>query len=214
MLRASAEKLLPRVEREGLVAFDRELERDDASLLAALRRGDRGARAVFFKRFGSFVERMLLRCLGADVDLPDLVQEVFLGLFAGAHRLHGDAGALKSWVAQTAVFTARKHIRRRKARRWLLLDSNADAELPSVADADSRDAARRALHILERLPTDERIPFALVAIEGMELTEVATACDVSLATVKRRLSKARQRFALLALRDPILKHWVEGSGDA
>ena len=41
-----------------------------------------------------------------------------------------------------------------------------------------------------------------------ELDEVAGACQVSLATVKRRLTRARERFERLAARDPLLGAYV------
>jgi RNA polymerase sigma-70 factor (ECF subfamily) len=47
----------------------------------------------------------------------------------------------------------------------------------------------------------------------MELSEVAEACQVSLATVKRRLARARSRFARLAGRDPYLKTYLSGEGE-
>ena len=64
--------------------------------------------------------------------------------------------------------------------------------------------------VLDVLPVDERIPFALRFIDGMELTEVAAACDVSLATIKRRLARSEKRFVAVAARYPELGPWLEG----
>jgi RNA polymerase sigma-70 factor (ECF subfamily) len=66
--------------------------------------------------------------------------------------------------------------------------------------------------LLGRLPSDERIAFALRHIEGMELGRLAEACGVSLATIKRRLARAEQRFARAAARDEVLKRWLEEGG--
>ena len=60
--------------------------------------------------------------------------------------------------------------------------------------------------------TDQRIPFALRYVQGLELTAVADACGVSLATVKRRLARAEGRFVIMARRHPALKEWVEEGG--
>jgi RNA polymerase sigma-70 factor (ECF subfamily) len=59
------------------------------------------------------------------------------------------------------------------------------------------------------MPTDLRIVFSLRFIEGMELKEMATACDVSLATVKRRLAAAEERFLDLARKEEALRPWIE-----
>jgi RNA polymerase sigma-70 factor (ECF subfamily) len=60
-----------------------------------------------------------------------------------------------------------------------------------------------------KLPADERVAFALRFIDGMELTAVATACNVSLATIKRRLSRAQRTFNALALEHAALAEWVK-----
>jgi RNA polymerase sigma-70 factor, ECF subfamily len=42
----------------------------------------------------------------------------------------------------------------------------------------------------------------------MELTAVARACNVSLATIKRRLARAQKTFTALASEQPSLVEWV------
>ena len=64
--------------------------------------------------------------------------------------------------------------------------------------------------MLDKLPADERIAFALRFINEMELVEVADACQVSLATAKRRLARARKKFTTMALTYPELADWVLG----
>ena len=65
--------------------------------------------------------------------------------------------------------------------------------------------------ILDELPADARVPFALRFIEGMALDEVAAACDVSLSTAKRRLRRAEERFMKIAAGYPELAEWLEGA---
>ena len=45
--------------------------------------------------------------------------------------------------------------------------------------------------------------------EGMDLVEVAAACRVSLATIKRRLTRAEARFVELARQEPSLTEWTK-----
>ena len=79
-------------------------------------------------------------------------------------------------------------------------------------DDEVLDAYRRTYLLLDRLPADERIAFALRYIEGMELAQVAVVCDVSLATIKRRLGRAEQRFTAGARGDAVLCRWLEAGG--
>jgi RNA polymerase sigma-70 factor (ECF subfamily) len=60
------------------------------------------------------------------------------------------------------------------------------------------------------MPLDERLAFAMRYIEGMDLQSAAEGCGVSLATLKRRLLRAEQRFVAAAGRAPGLRPWLEG----
>jgi RNA polymerase sigma-70 factor (ECF subfamily) len=137
-----------------------------------------------------------------------------MNALASVHTLK-DARALRPWLAQVATLTARKVLRSRARRHWLrLFVDQADEQRAERPAANADLATLRALgavySVLEELPTDEHIAFALRFIEGMELTEVATACRVSLATVKRRLQRAEKRFVDKARAHPELSEWLEG----
>lgn len=185
------------------------------TLLDGLRRRDPRAAAEFFDRYSGHIERVLARILGLDPEVPDLVQEVFLQAIRNVDRVRGDGGVLRSWLTTIAVYTARHHIQRKTARRWVqpVAPEDLREQVASTAGPDVIEALGRVRRLLERLPVDERIAFALRFLDDMELTEVASACEVSLATIKRRLARARERFERLAARDPILSAWLtEGAG--
>jgi RNA polymerase sigma-70 factor (ECF subfamily) len=155
----------------------------------------------------------LLRVLGGDSrDLDDLVQDAFVTAINTIERVD-DPASLRAWLTSVAVFTARVEIRRRARRRFFLLAPGA--ELPEmeavVSNPEVDEAVRATYRVLGKLPADERIAFALRFIEGMELTEVASACRVSLATIKRRVQRARERFESIASRYPELAEWMEKS---
>lgn len=187
------------------------LAETDAALVTALRAGRREGAEALFDRYAGHVQRVLQRVLGPDQDIEDMVQDVFVAAFEAVHRLQ-DPSALRAWLAQIAVYTARGRIRRRV--RWRILTFRPLAELDELqaphTDGEMSEALRATYRVLGRLPTDERIAFALRFVEGMELTEVAQACDVSLATIKRRLSRARGRFSELAAHEPSLAEWIGG----
>jgi RNA polymerase sigma-70 factor (ECF subfamily) len=82
------------------------------------------------------------------------------------------------------------------------------AQLVGVSDTDTRAALARAHALLDRLPALERAAFGLRFFEGMRLPEVAEVLEVSLSTAKRRLRRARERFARLAARDALLSDWL------
>ena len=185
----------------------------DAAFIEALRRQDQRALGQLFDGLHGHVERVLLRVLGRDHELADLVHEVFVQAMTSLPRLRGGPEVLRGWVTAIAVNVARNRIRHRRARRWLLpWSQEVDEPHDPGASPEVADAVRRVYEVLEGMPADERIPFALRHFDHMELTEIATACGTSLATVKRRLVKARERFERRARKDPVLAAWATGGG--
>lgn len=189
--------------------------RDDVALVAALRAGEAWARAALFDRYAPHVERILRRVLGNDRhgDMADLVQEAFVQALASIDKLR-EAEALLAWMQTIAARTAFRAIRARRARRWLKFWEPAELPEPidEGADPDVMEAHRRTYALLERMPTDERLIFALRYIDGMELERIAEIREVSLATIKRHLSRAEQRFAHAAQRDSVPRPWLEEGG--
>jgi RNA polymerase sigma-70 factor (ECF subfamily) len=184
---------------------------DDVALVRALQAGHPGAAAAFYDRYASEVLRTLRATLGADADVPDLLQEVFI---RAIDRI-GDLDCLervRAWLTTIAIFTARAHIRRRTRRKWLGLFSpeRASPRQQEPPSSEARFALRETYEILERLAVNDRMAFALRVVEGMTLPDGAAACGVSLATFKRRLARAERQFLTAARGRPALEHWLEG----
>jgi RNA polymerase sigma-70 factor (ECF subfamily) len=189
--------------------------RDDAALVAGLRSGEPWARAALFDRYAPHVERILRRVLGHErhTDMADLVHDAFVQALASIDGLR-DAEALLGWMQTIAARTAYRAIRTRRARRWLRFWEPADLPEVAVDDVDPTivEAHRRTYALLDRMPSEERLLFALRYIDGMELERIAALREVSLATVKRRLARAEERFAKLAERDEVLQTWLHEGG--
>lgn len=188
---------------------------DDAELVAGVRRGETWARDALFDRYAPLVERTLRRVLGREVhtDLADLIHDAFVKTLESIERLR-EPEALPGFIRAIAANVACNAIRARRARRWLRFWEPAaipDVPAPDV-DPAVRDAYTRTYAALDRLGARERTTFALRHIEGLELAEVAEACGVSLATVKRILRRAEERFVAIANGDPVLRGWLEEGG--
>ena len=186
---------------------------DNRALVAALVRGDAGAWTELVDRFGRDVERLVAGAMGVDRDIADLVQDVFLRVIERIHQLR-DPRALRGWIASVAVFAARGHIRQRRRWRWIRFLAPADIpDTPApTANPESHTLVHATYRVLDTLPESERLAFSLRFIAEMELTEVAAACGVSLATIKRRLARAETRFLEGARSDPMLNERLERGG--
>jgi RNA polymerase sigma-70 factor, ECF subfamily len=189
---------------------------DDVALVEALRANHPGAKAALFQRHVGRVERIITHVIGFDAELADILQEVFTRALGSIHSLK-DPSALEPWLGRIATNTARKVLRTRRRHSWLrgFIDSTEEERYEPAAVTfapDARQALRAVYRVLDVLPADERIAFALRYIDGMELSEVAAACAVSLATIKRRLLRSERRFVAVARRYSELAPWL--SGDA
>jgi RNA polymerase sigma-70 factor (ECF subfamily) len=183
---------------------------DDASVVRVLREGDPRAPRVVWQRFAPMVHRILKRAFGPDYDIDDLVQEVFLVLFDRVATLR-EPNALRAFIISITAHTIRRELRRKTAARWLMLGDTSTARARE-ADLDSREAVVRLYLILDRLGSDDRTAFVLRFLEGLELIEVAQATEVSLATTKRRLTRAWGRVVTHAKRDDTLVQYLAGLG--
>lgn len=189
-----------------LIRFDG----DDEALLKALKERQPGSKRALFDRYANHVQRVLVRIIGIDDAIPELLSETFLQAYSSMDSIR-DGSRLKAWLSMTAMFTARGLIRKRKRRRLFTLfePQKIQNSVSYETNSDAREALQVLYEILEEMPADERIAFTLRFVDGMRLREVAKVCDVSLATIKRRLARAQELFVPAAKDDPLLREWIE-----
>jgi RNA polymerase sigma-70 factor, ECF subfamily len=162
------------------------------------------------------IRGVLAGYLGYSAELEDVAQQVFetaLQLVnAGKVRLSGDSSSMRAWLVAIALRLARTE-RRRQAKANLTSDPPlADTPTSAPLDPTSVQLLQRAHRALLQLPERLRSPWLLRHLERMSLDEIATSTGVSLATVKRRLTAADERFQKLAQRDPVLREHLEQGG--
>jgi|SRR6188768_2388309 len=206
---ASTSKLM-RVIRGTGETSERPRAIDPDELVRGLKAAEPWAERALLQAEAVRVERLLTRILGFCAELDDLTQEVFIRAFARIAELR-EPESLRAWLGSIAVFVAREAIRRKRRRRWLLFLSAEQLQEPPAAAAslEARAALRVFYEVLDGFAADERIAFSLRFVEGMELTEVAEACQVSLATIKRRLKRASDEFYVRGRARAELVDWFE-----
>jgi RNA polymerase sigma-70 factor (ECF subfamily) len=184
---------------------------DDAALVAAVRARMPRAAGRLWDRHSGMVRRILRRILGPCVDVEDAVQDAFLRLFRDLESLR-DPTALRSFLIGITLHVAKSELRRRRAKRWLLLSGDVVLAEPDPQGGahylEQRAALVRLYRVLDRLGSDTRSVFVLRYVEGLELTELSAVLGCSLATTKRRVADAARRVCLLAANDPLLAPYV------
>jgi RNA polymerase sigma-70 factor (ECF subfamily) len=166
----------------------------DASLMARVQEGDRGAFAVLVERYQDAVVNYLTRTSGSRARAEDLAQETFLRLYQHAAS-YREEGKLGGWLYRTATNLLRSE--ERWMWRWHPFGPRASMRAePARQEADLlKDEARRVVQAaLVRVPLCYRAPLVLHVIEERSLDEVAEVLDLPLGTVKSRISRGRARL--------------------
>jgi RNA polymerase sigma-70 factor (ECF subfamily) len=175
---------------------------DDAELVRAFSAGETWAAGVIWNRYAPMVYRLLERAMGPSGEAEDLTQEVFLRIFSKMKTLR-DATALRAFIYSSAIRMLKWQLRRKRVRRILRLsDTGQLPEHPAAsADWEARQFLVRFYGVLDRLRADDRTAFVLKYLEGLRLDEMAVAMGASIATVKRRISRASKEVTRLVDED-------------
>jgi RNA polymerase sigma-70 factor (ECF subfamily) len=190
----------------GLSIVERPTPEDEAELVAACLAGDVAAQRALFRRELNRVYATIYRILGPTREVDDLVQETFIAVFRGLAKFRGEA-RLSTWIDRIAVRVALDHVRTRKATPvplGVIGDELSDASIPD-AQAHARDGLRRLYAALSQLSPDARTAFALYAIDGRSVAEVARLVGTTVVTAKVRIWRARRELMKRAAEDPVLK---------
>ncbi len=181
-------------------------------LLSLVRAGDEAAASALHGQFAPLVNKLVWRVLGPDSEHADIVHDAFIRIYRGVGTVR-EASRLPDWIAQVAVNTVRNELRRRKLRRFIAWEATPEADNPSYSpDLEGLELVRRVYQVLEQLPVTERVVLSVRLFEASSIEQIATLCDCSTRTAKRRLQSARLRFERIAGRDPLLRARLPKAG--
>jgi RNA polymerase sigma-70 factor (ECF subfamily) len=159
-------------------------------LVLAARAGEAWAQEAIFRRYAPMVNGLAFRLLGGDSDLDDIVQESFAEALASLTRLR-NTETFPAWLSAIVVRTTNKFLRRRRLMTRLGLRRTEPIDLEALSSRTIPPDAAFELGVLYRLvetmPEKLRTPLLLRHLEEASLEEIGQLCDISLATVKRRL---------------------------
>jgi RNA polymerase sigma-70 factor (ECF subfamily) len=168
----------------------------DAQLVALGCKGDSQALGALYKRHAPFAINLAARIEGSARDIEDIVHDSFIRAFERLNDL-SDRAAFRSWLGSIVVHAVRSRMRRARLMSLLGMGKSSEpVDLDAIASADASPHTRAQIAqiyaLLRTLPTDDRIAWTLRAVEGHDLDTVARMTQCSLATVKRRISRAQK----------------------
>jgi RNA polymerase sigma factor (sigma-70 family) len=184
---------------------EHQAQSDDLTLIAQAQRGDVEAFNALVLRYQTAMYNLAFRLLD-DADLAaDATQDAFIAAFQHLQQFRGSN--FRAWLARIVTNTCYDALRRRRRAPLSLEALSAEradgADQPAlISDADDSPeqlAMRRALSdaiqaCLNQLPLSFRTVAILSDVQDYSYDEIALALNLSLGTVKSRLSRARQKL--------------------
>jgi RNA polymerase sigma-70 factor (ECF subfamily) len=156
------------------------------------------------------VHHALYRILGNNRDLEDLLQDAFFEIFRALPSFRGDS-TLSRWCQTIAIRVAYLAISRRRppAVDLALVEETVAGDADVRRHVQVREATRRLYAALDRIEAKQRIAFALAAIDGKSLAEVAELTGSSVFAVKTRVWRARRELMRRAGKDAALTAYLQ-----
>ena len=180
----------------------------EAAIVAELKAGSEEAYAWLIGEFHQPIYGLVYRILTDPADAADTTQEVFLKVFRGMKHFQGES-SLKTWIYRIAVHEASNRRRwwfRHKAQETSIEPVDNGAQETGLAGRESlvdgrespfdsaahEEVRARVEQELRKVPEPYRSTLILRDLEEMSYEEIAEVMNVSLGTVKSRLTRGRE----------------------
>src|SRR5579862_697580 len=179
------------------------LEQPDPDVLRRAQRGDERAFAIILRTYETPIYNYVYRIVGDRALAEDLTQEVFVRVFQALPRFSLRC-KFTTWLFQVTKNRVLDELRARERRPHTVV-AIEDAPRLEVVDApverlETIDAIWRAIR---ELNPDLKMALLLRDIAGLPYNEIADSLEITLATVKWRIFKAREEVAQALDRDGV-----------
>ena len=172
---------------------------NDAELVLAARRGDKGALAILLDRHRAVLTALCRRALRDAPLAEDAFQETALQAMLGLNQLR-DPQRFGAWLAGIGLNVCRRWLRYRSRECWSWDAIQGGRQIAEPADAgpgpeesaEARDIAERVRQAAAGLPDGQRAVVLLFYLSGLTHAETAAELGIEVGAVKTRLHKARR----------------------
>jgi RNA polymerase sigma-70 factor (ECF subfamily) len=180
----------------------------DEALVALVARGDDGALAALYDRFGRVAYGLALRVLRDRSLAEDAVQEAFLTVWRNADRFMPERAKASTWILTFVHRRAVDLVRREERRRTEPLpETPLESEAPATdEEAWLRLRRERVQKALRLLPDQQREALELAYFGGFTQSELAERLGEPLGTIKSRMFTGLARLREL-LADSEQESW-------
>jgi len=138
-----------------------------------------------YEKYKNTVYSVIFNYVQNTEDTADLLQEVFIKLFATEDDFQSEEH-MKAWLIRVSINLCKNHLRSVKIRKIVPLAE----DIPFFDQREDNDL----LKVVFTLPEKYRIPIHLFYYESYSIKEIGNILDMPEATVKIRLKRAREKL--------------------
>lgn len=177
----------------------------EKELVAKAKQGDLAAFEALIIKHEKIVFNVALRMMNHSEDAKDISQEVFLKAYRSIGNFD-ERSAFSTWLYRITHNTCIDEMRKRKGKQNYSLEEGLESEdgIMQRQIADEGDTPEESLlrderkgeilQALETLSEEHKAAIILRDVKGLPYEEIAEILDLSLGTVKSRISRARNHL--------------------
>jgi RNA polymerase sigma-70 factor (ECF subfamily) len=185
---------------------DKLAARPDDPLVTAIKAGVPGAFAQLHAIYSPRLYRTIIAITKNPEDAEDALQETFLRAHLSVHAFEGRSN-IYTWLSRIAINSALMILRKRRTRPVELFDPQPDDRGETMSCEprgpgpnpeevyDLRQRQIKTLHAIRHLDPKLRVPIRMKIKQECSVREISQALNISIAAVKSRLYRARQRLS-------------------
>ncbi len=177
----------------------------DEELVKKSVNGDELAFEELVFKYEKLIYSVCYRMFNNKEDAMDCTQDTFIKIYKNMEKSIGK-GSFKSWICTIATNTCLDELRKRSKKSTVSIDAHYDNDtsnvkidipdldptpLDKVLMTESADVLKTAI---DSLSDEDKAIIVLRDIEGLSYDDIAKSLDISLGTVKSRLSRTRKKL--------------------
>jgi RNA polymerase sigma-70 factor, ECF subfamily len=185
----------------------------DFELMQGIQAEDSEALSHLYDRYNGILKALILRVIHNEAEAEDLLQEIFMEIWAQAKNFSAEKGKPLGWMVTLARRRAIDGLRKKQAyaraeeRLQQETEQQPDAWVHNATEQEIQFGDRRRLirHVITTLPVAQQEAIKLAFFRGMSQREIAANTNTALGTVKTRLELGLKKIyeGLKELRDEL-----------
>lgn len=176
---------------------------NDEDLVKRSQQGDINAFEQLISKYQQKVYNIAYRLMGNAEDASDLAQEAFIKTYKSIKNFRGDA-SFSTWLHHIVMNVCRDELRKRSRHKISSLDEPVTTEEGQVNREvtdwsnspeqayEQKESKETLQKLIDTLSPEYRLIIVMREMQGFSYEEIAHQLDISLGTVKSRLSRARK----------------------